>query len=70
MAKRRLYELAVALKKLAMATVLQNAELAEAVSEEMSAKANTEDLSAVALSGSYNDLTDKPTIPTVPGGRA
>ncbi len=29
-------------------------------------KANTADLADVALSGSYNDLTDKPTIPTVP----
>ena len=29
-------------------------------------KANTADLAEVALSGSYDDLTDKPTIPTVP----
>lgn len=28
-------------------------------------KANASDLSAVATSGSYNDLSDKPTIPTV-----
>ena len=32
--------------------------------QDISGKANTSDLSAVALSGSYNDLNDKPTIPT------
>ena len=31
----------------------------------LSQKANTSSLSAVATSGSYNDLTDKPTIPDV-----
>ena len=30
----------------------------------LSAKANTSSLSTVATSGSYNDLTDKPTIPS------
>lgn len=30
----------------------------------LSSKANTSDLAAVATSGSYNDLTNKPTIPT------
>ena len=30
------------------------------------AKANNDDLAAVAKSGSYTDLTNKPTIPTVP----
>ena len=30
----------------------------------LSAKANTNDLAAVATSGSYTDLTNKPTIPT------
>lgn len=30
----------------------------------LDSKANTDDLSAVATSGSYNDLSDKPTIPT------
>ncbi len=30
----------------------------------LNAKANTADLSTVATSGSYNDLEDKPTIPT------
>lgn len=32
----------------------------------LSDKADTSSLSAVATSGSYNDLSDKPTIPTVP----
>lgn len=43
---------------------------AKAVGDRLSAlneaKANNDDLSAVAKSGSYNDLTGKPTIPTVP----
>ena len=34
-----------------------------ALSNEVSAKANSADLAEVAFSGSYNDLTDKPTIP-------
>ena len=33
---------------------------------EIAKKANNDDLSAVAKSGSYDDLTGKPTIPTVP----
>ena len=33
---------------------------------DLNAKANTADLATVATSGSYNDLTNKPTIPTVP----
>lgn len=36
------------------------------IKEELNEKANKNDLSSVATSGSYNDLTDKPTIPTVP----
>lgn len=32
----------------------------------LSGKANDADLSAVAKSGSYNDLSDTPTIPTIP----
>lgn len=32
----------------------------------LNGKANTRDLAEVATSGSYNDLADKPTIPTVP----
>ena len=34
--------------------------------QDISGKADTVDLSAVATSGSYNDLTDKPTIPILP----
>ena len=34
--------------------------------QDISGKANISDLSAVATSGSYNDLSNKPTIPTVP----
>jgi hypothetical protein len=33
---------------------------------DVSGKANTADLATVATSGSYTDLDDKPTIPTVP----
>lgn len=40
------------------ANATQNTEIAK--------KANDADLAAVAKSGSYNDLTNKPTIPTVP----
>lgn len=32
--------------------------------QDISGKANTADLATVATSGSYNDLTNKPTIPT------
>ena len=34
--------------------------------QDISGKANSSDLAAVATSGSYNDLSNKPTIPTVP----
>jgi microcystin-dependent protein len=34
----------------------------------LAAKANTSSLSTVATSGSYNDLSSKPTIPTLPSG--
>ena len=36
------------------------------VDDAISLKANSADLATVATSGSYNDLSDKPTIPTVP----
>lgn len=39
-----------------------------ATKDELNAKANTSDLSKVATSGSYNDLSNKPTIPTVNNG--
>jgi hypothetical protein len=34
--------------------------------QDISGKANIADLAAVATSGSYTDLDDKPTIPVVP----
>ena len=34
--------------------------------QDISGKANSSDLATVATSGSYNDLSNKPTIPTVP----
>ena len=34
--------------------------------QDISGKANSADLATVATSGSYNDLSNKPTIPTVP----
>lgn len=37
-----------------------------AIKKEISGKADSDSLKKVATSGSYNDLTDKPTIPTVP----
>lgn len=38
----------------------------EGLTQALGGKANTSDLANVATSGSYNDLSDKPTIPTVP----
>ena len=35
------------------------------VDTKLTSKANTSDLSAVATSGSYNDLSDKPNIPDI-----
>ena len=46
------------ISKLNEANAAQNTEIAK--------KANDSDLAKVAKSGSYNDLTGKPTIPTVP----
>ena len=39
---------------------------AYATKAEVELKANSSDLAAVATSGSYNDLTDKPEIPVIP----
>ena len=33
--------------------------------QDISGKANSADLATVAVTGSYNDLTDKPTIPVI-----
>lgn len=41
-------------------------EAIDAQGEEIAKRAKDADLAAVAKSGSYNDLTNKPTIPTVP----
>ena len=38
------------------------------VDDGLAEKANSADLATVATSGSYNDLSDKPTIPTVNNG--
>lgn len=40
----------------------------KAVTDELGKKANSADLAKVATSGSYNDLANKPTIPTVNNG--
>lgn len=42
-----------------------NAMSGQAVASAISGKANTADLKAVATSGDYKDLTNKPTIPTI-----
>ena len=48
-----------------VATALQNnASTVEALNSAIGNKANKADLATVATSGSYSDLTDKPTIPT------
>ena len=44
----------------------ENESVVEALNAAIGNKANASDLSAVATSGSYNDLSDKPVIPTVP----
>ena len=41
---------------------------ATTMATELGKKANTEDLSTVATSGNYNDLSNKPTIPSVGNG--
>lgn len=53
-----IYEVAEAIK--------ENEDVIDALNESIGKKANTSDLSKVATSGSYNDLSNKPTIPTVP----
>ena len=46
--------------------ILNDDDATTGILTQLNAKANDADLSVVAKSGSYNDLTDKPTIPTVP----
>lgn len=49
-----------------LATALNNdASFASTITTALATKANTSSLATVATSGSYNDLTNKPTIPTV-----
>lgn len=48
-----------------VATAIQNnASVVEALNSAIGSKANASSLSTVATSGSYNDLTDKPTLST------
>lgn len=47
-------------------TVYSSQKIESVVSDLNEAKANNADLAKVAKSGSYDDLTNKPTIPTVP----
>lgn len=50
-----------------LATALGNdPNFATTVSSQIGKKANTSDLSKVATSGSYNDLSEKPIIPSIP----
>lgn len=50
-----------------LASALGNdANYASTITNALAAKANTSSLSAVATSGSYNDLTNKPSVPTLP----
>ena len=44
-----------------------NPNFAATVSEEIGKKANSSDLATVATSGSYNDLSNKPLIPSIQG---
>ena len=44
-----------------------NPNFAATVSEEIGKKANSADLATVATSGSYNDLSNKPVIPSIQG---
>lgn len=47
-------------------TVFENYPEGDNLVEILATKADKDDLATVATSGSYNDLTNKPTIPTVP----
>lgn len=50
----------------ALSTTSTNPVQNKVITTALSGKANTADLATVATSGSYEDLTNKPTIPTVP----
>jgi hypothetical protein len=49
-----------------LSTTSENPVQNKVITAELNKKANKGDLKTVATSGSYNDLTDKPAIPTVP----
>lgn len=48
----------------ALKTILEDSDTTTGILTSIGAKANSADLSTVATSGSYNDLSNKPTIPT------
>ena len=50
----------------ALSTTSTNPVQNKVITSALNAKANTSSLANVATSGSYNDLSNKPTIPTVP----
>lgn len=52
----------------ALSTTSSNPVRNSVVTTALNTKANSADLATVATSGSYNDLSDKPTIPTVNNG--
>lgn len=51
----------------ALSTTSQNPVQNRVITNALNDKANSSDLAAVATSGSYNDLTNKPTIPSISG---
>ena len=51
----------------ALSTTSTNPVQNKVITEALNDKANSSDLAAVAKSGSYNDLSDKPTIPSISG---
>ena len=53
------------LEELATA-IEENESVVEALNNAIGSKANISDLSTVATSGNYNDLSNKPIIPTIP----
>lgn len=50
----------------ALSSTSENPVQNKVINSALNTKANTADLATVATSGSYTDLSDKPTIPTVP----
>lgn len=50
----------------ALSSTSENPVQNKAIYDALQGKANSSDLAAVATSGNYNDLSNKPAIPTVP----